>query len=263
MLFGVPEQPQGPAGRAGRPAGPGRHGPQAGRGRGLPRGRRPRSAAGRRLRRRPGTTIDQVAGRRWAAISRRLRPAGAAARPSTASCSASPARWSGWPRRRPSPTPTGSASTASRTSIRSSRSSSPRPRSTTTWRRVKLADSLSMYLEMAGARRPAGPEGAGRQVARRSGRPSWSRGTKLADVAVRKQLAEGGMKAIEASDDPMIQLARLVDAPARERPQDLRAAGRGAAAPGLRQDGQRPLRALRHRHLSRRHVHAAAGVRHW
>jgi len=36
-------------------------------------------------------------------------------------------------------------------------------------------------------------------------------GTKLADVAYRKQLASGGVKAIEASDDPMIQLARSID----------------------------------------------------
>ena len=42
------------------------------------------------------------------------------------------------------------------------------------------------------------------------------RGTKLADVAVRRQLADGGIKAIEASDDPMIRLARLVDKPARK-----------------------------------------------
>ena len=42
------------------------------------------------------------------------------------------------------------------------------------------------------------------------------RGTKLADVAVRRQLAEGGIAAIEASNDPMIRLARLVDKPARE-----------------------------------------------
>jgi hypothetical protein len=40
-------------------------------------------------------------------------------------------------------------------------------------------------------------------------------GTKLKDVAVRKRLYEGGQAAIEACDDPMIQLARLIDPPAR------------------------------------------------
>ncbi len=40
-------------------------------------------------------------------------------------------------------------------------------------------------------------------------------GTRLADVAVRRSLAAGGVKAIEASDDPMIQLALAVDADAR------------------------------------------------
>ncbi len=40
-------------------------------------------------------------------------------------------------------------------------------------------------------------------------------GSKLADVAVRKHLAEGGMAAIAASDDPMIKLALAVDADAR------------------------------------------------
>ena len=87
------------------------------------------------------------------------------------------------------------------------------------------------------------------------------RGTKLADVAVRRQLAEGGIKAIEASDDPMIRLARLVDKPARkvrtiyeqqvEEPQRW-AYGKLANA---------RFAHLRHRDVSRRHVHAAAGVR--
>jgi hypothetical protein len=40
--------------------------------------------------------------------------------------------------------------------------------------------------------------------------------TKLADGAERKRLAEGGMKAIEASDDPMIKLALAIDADARK-----------------------------------------------
>ncbi|MFZ1218643.1 MAG: S46 family peptidase [Chthoniobacterales bacterium] len=41
------------------------------------------------------------------------------------------------------------------------------------------------------------------------------KGTKLKDVAVRKQLFEGGAPAVKAANDPMIELARLVDAPAR------------------------------------------------
>jgi hypothetical protein len=40
-------------------------------------------------------------------------------------------------------------------------------------------------------------------------------GSKLADPAVRKQLWEGGQAAIDASHDPMIELAREVDAEAR------------------------------------------------
>jgi hypothetical protein len=41
-------------------------------------------------------------------------------------------------------------------------------------------------------------------------------GTKLADVAVRRRIAEGGKAAVEASDDPMIKLALAVDAEARK-----------------------------------------------
>ena len=43
----------------------------------------------------------------------------------------------------------------------------------------------------------------------------WVAGTKLMDVAYRKELAAGGRAAIEASDDPMIQLARRIDAVSR------------------------------------------------
>jgi len=41
------------------------------------------------------------------------------------------------------------------------------------------------------------------------------RSTKLADPALRKQLWEGGQAAIDASDDPMIRIAKLVDPPSR------------------------------------------------
>lgn len=41
-------------------------------------------------------------------------------------------------------------------------------------------------------------------------------GTKLADPSVRKQLWEGGEKAIDASNDPMIQLARQIDPESRK-----------------------------------------------
>jgi hypothetical protein len=40
-------------------------------------------------------------------------------------------------------------------------------------------------------------------------------GTKLSDVAERKKFYEGGSKAVDASTDPMIQLAKLVDPEAR------------------------------------------------
>lgn len=77
-----------------------------------------------------------------------------------------------------------------------------------------LADSLSMYLERKGA----SDELVQKVLAGKSPRQraiELVRGTKLADVAVRRQLAEGGVQAIRASNDPMIQLALLVDEPAR------------------------------------------------
>ena len=46
---------------------------------------------------------------------------------------------------------------------------------------------------------------------------AWVRGTKLGDPAFRKALVEGGRKAVEASSDPLIRFARLIDPYYREQ----------------------------------------------
>ncbi|HUY90311.1 MAG TPA: S46 family peptidase [Pirellulales bacterium] len=80
---------------------------------------------------------------------------------------------------------------------------------------AKLADSLGLFEELLGAENEwvervldgkSPPDRAAELV----------RGSKLADVDVRRKLVDGGRKAVEASDDPMIRLARLVDGPARK-----------------------------------------------
>jgi hypothetical protein len=79
---------------------------------------------------------------------------------------------------------------------------------------VKLADSLGLMMEVMGADNDL----VKKVLAGKSPRDRATElvhGTKLKDVAVRKQLAEGGMKAIDASNDPMIELAKLIDPPAR------------------------------------------------
>lgn len=80
---------------------------------------------------------------------------------------------------------------------------------------AKLADSLSMFIERSGADN----EWVLKTLEHKSPQERASelvRGTKLKDVALRKQLAKGGKAAIEASQDPMIVLARMIDPPARE-----------------------------------------------
>ncbi|HVA49682.1 MAG TPA: S46 family peptidase [Pirellulales bacterium] len=80
---------------------------------------------------------------------------------------------------------------------------------------VKLADSLGMYEELAGAdnelvRKVLDQKSPVRRAT------ELIEGSRLADVALRRKLVEAGSKAVEASDDPMIELARLVDGPARQ-----------------------------------------------
>jgi len=81
--------------------------------------------------------------------------------------------------------------------------------------KLKLADSLGFMVELLGADNPLV-----KQVL--NGKTPEARanelidGTKLKDVAYRKELAQGGAAAIEKSTDPMIVVAREIDAKARE-----------------------------------------------
>jgi Peptidase S46 len=79
---------------------------------------------------------------------------------------------------------------------------------------AKLADSLGLMAEVMGENN----EFAQKFLAGKSPRERAAElihGTSLKDVAVRKQLAEGGLKAIQDSKDPMIQFALLVDPESR------------------------------------------------
>jgi hypothetical protein len=80
---------------------------------------------------------------------------------------------------------------------------------------LKLADSLGFMVELLGADNALVKQVlAGRTPEARA--KEMIEGTKLGDVAVRKELAAGGKAAIDASTDPMIVVAREIDAKARE-----------------------------------------------
>jgi len=80
--------------------------------------------------------------------------------------------------------------------------------------KVKLADSFTFLRDQMGA---------DNEIVKRvlQGKTPEERaaelinGTKLKDVDARKQVAAGGLKSIESSDDPMIQLAKSIDQEAR------------------------------------------------
>ena len=79
---------------------------------------------------------------------------------------------------------------------------------------VTLGDSLGMMVEEMGADNPLVKKVlAGKSPSERA--VELVQGTKLKEVAVRKRIAEGGLKAIQDSTDPMIQLARLIDPDSR------------------------------------------------
>ncbi len=82
----------------------------------------------------------------------------------------------------------------------------------------KFADSLSYLLEQSAGQNEADRDFALQLLANMSPADRAAQlvnGSKLADVEVRKKLAEGGTGAIAASDDPMIVLARTIDPKAR------------------------------------------------
>ena len=81
--------------------------------------------------------------------------------------------------------------------------------------KLKLADSLGFMVELLGADNPLVKQIMNGQTPEARAN-ELIEGTKLKDVAFRKELAAGGSKAIEASTDPMIVLARTIDAKARE-----------------------------------------------
>ncbi|HEY6661001.1 MAG TPA: S46 family peptidase, partial [Pyrinomonadaceae bacterium] len=81
--------------------------------------------------------------------------------------------------------------------------------------KLKLADSLGFMVELLGADHALAKQVlAGKTPEERA--DELISGTKLADPEYRKELAKGGKAAIDASDDPMIEVARMIDAKARE-----------------------------------------------
>ena len=125
--------------------------------------------------------------------------------------------------------------------------------------KLKLADSLGFMVELLGADHPLvkqimngkTPEARANELIE---------GTKLKDVAYRKELAAGGKRAVESSTDPMTVLARLIDPKARDL-QAFRKRGHRRRAHELCKDRARSVRERRNLDLSRCDLHSAAVVR--
>jgi hypothetical protein len=79
---------------------------------------------------------------------------------------------------------------------------------------VELADALGMMAELMGEESPTVQKVlAGKSPRERAA--ELVNGSKLKDVELRKKLFDGGKAAIDASNDPMIAFAKLVDGDAR------------------------------------------------
>lgn len=80
--------------------------------------------------------------------------------------------------------------------------------------KIKLADSLAFMRDELGANHPLVKKALDGKTPEARAAEMIDK-TKLKDVAFRKQLVEGGAKAIAESDDPLIWLAREIDEQAR------------------------------------------------
>jgi hypothetical protein len=79
---------------------------------------------------------------------------------------------------------------------------------------LKLGDALTLFAENAGYDDPLVQQVLAGQSPRERA-AALINGTKVRDVAFRRQLYDGGAGVVTAAKDPMIELARLVDAEAR------------------------------------------------
>ncbi|HKG96225.1 MAG TPA: S46 family peptidase [Pyrinomonadaceae bacterium] len=81
--------------------------------------------------------------------------------------------------------------------------------------KLKLADSLGFMVELLGADNALVKQVlAGKTPEARAN--ELISGTKLKDPEYRKELVKGGKAALDASDDPMIEVARMIDEKGRE-----------------------------------------------
>lgn len=80
--------------------------------------------------------------------------------------------------------------------------------------KMRLADSLAFMRDELGANHPLVKKALGDKTPEARAAELIDK-SKLKDVAYRKQLAQGGAKAVAESDDPLIRLARDVDDQAR------------------------------------------------
>ncbi len=81
--------------------------------------------------------------------------------------------------------------------------------------RVLLADSLTFLAEQMGVRDPLVQQVLQGKSPRIRAAELLA-GTRVREVSFRRKLHEGGAEAVREAKDPMIELARLVDGPARE-----------------------------------------------